>query len=590
MVTSNSSNEQPGTAPAHDQIAQLVLWIHAWFTPKKLLGIILLAAYAVAILFDLPTPAGTKYKQDLSSAELAKWGATPVPGAQEAHFWWQKAQGLRGWSNNPEGWVWEKMPPVSILRWLLLLGLAIIGTVLLISAEKLFAKNKKFINVTIICLFIIFGYFFQIITLDMKYPNPEQLLLNRITDKYFTGYLDSSFQFTNINDYFSNYAQTINDPKYCAHCSTHPPGPVLYYWSLHQLITALPSGWRQNSLNTINTTEALSLPTLDEDYLLVAWLGGNLILLITATMVIPLYAIAKKVAPEGMVIPLTALGSVIPGIILMSPQFDQVYAVFSAWLIYLTIVGLSSKKAIFAWGSAAGLFFAFCLFWSIGLAILGVFIVLFAAIVQFTRNFELRDHNSIDKEPFGVTQYLKWLSGFVFGTAILWLFFVLVLQFPILAVLKAIRTDHIFGITAVRPYVPWLFFDLMDFFQFLGLPLLFVVLLSLFHSPGVPRLANHEQINTTEDPKRLTFRHAFKSFLSRNNPVSILFILIILLLDLSGTTRGEVGRLWIFLMPIAVLALYPLTKKGSINLSQLHQLLAAQFIVCALIGANWIVP
>jgi hypothetical protein len=67
----------------------------------------------------------------------------------------------------------------------------------------------------------------------------------------------------------------------------------------------------------------------------------------------------------------------------------------------------------------------------------------------------------------------------------------------------------------------------------------------------------------------------------------ILFWAFMLALDLTGWNRGEVARLWIFLMPLALLGLYRAVGRGSIDKLSLASLAGAQFLVCAFMARYW---
>ena len=62
------------------------------------------------------------------------------------------------------------------------------------------------------------------------------------------------------------------------------------------------------------------------------------------------------------------------------------------------------------------------------------------------------------------------------------------------------------------------------------------------------------------------------------------------LLDISGTARAEVGRLWIFLTPLALMAIFYRAGQGRLRIQHIHLLIGAQFLVCLLIGGNWLTP
>jgi hypothetical protein len=138
--------------------------------------------------------------------------------------------------------------------------------------------------------------------------------------------------------------------------------------------------------------------------------------------------------------------------------------------------------------------------------------------------------------------------------------------------------DHLSGITPIRPFIPWLIFNLVDFFQFVGLPLVVATILTLVWEPTQSGISAARKSN------------GVVRFLSRLNVLGVLFWITVAGLDLSGTTRAEVGRLWIFLMPIALLAIYHAAGRGKLNSQHIHGLLASQFLICVVLGGNWLTP
>src|ERR1043166_8743979 len=73
----------------------------------------------------------------------------------------------------------------------------------------------------------------------------------------------------------------------------------------------------------------------------------------------------------------------------------------------------------------------------------------------------------ISRISFSVGALLPWLLLWVLG------------DFRLLSVLNEIREQQLGEITAVRPFGPWLFFNLVDFLQFVGLPLALAALFTL---------------------------------------------------------------------------------------------------------------
>ena len=107
-----------------------------------------------------------------------------------------------------------------------------------------------------------------------------------------------------------------------------------------------------------------------------------------------------------------------------------------------------------------------------------------------------------------------------------------------------------------REYSVWLFYHLYDFLAFLGLPLTLLLIAGLMRA-----------IRARKDDRAA---------------LPLGFGLGLLLLDLSGTARGEVARVWLFLTPFAVIgAAYGLTwlTRRRWHVAAIVALLAAQLLV-----------
>jgi len=112
-----------------------------------------------------------------------------------------------------------------------------------------------------------------------------------------------------------------------------------------------------------------------------------------------------------------------------------------------------------------------------------------------------------------------------------------------------------------RPYRVWVLLNMVDFIQHLGLPLACVTVLGLA-GPAV-------------GGERGARGYAW------------LFWTFIVALDLTGWNRGEVARLWIFLMPLCLVALYQLVGTLRLRGPQLAGLAGAQFVICGTMAGFW---
>jgi hypothetical protein len=558
----------------------------AWW----LLGAVLLLAYSLAIFFDLPTPAGNRYAQNLPPEVVTAWGGSLNPAAPPAPHWWNKVQALRGWSANPEGWFWPKLTPPAWWRWLLPFVLGIIGGVGLYWLERMTATHPRGTLWRSLLMLVLWTFALQLGMLWLKRENVGQLLATRVEDPQFTGYLTSAIHIDNLSAFFSGYGGTLRSPDYCSHCKTHPPGPVLSYWLLLRGIERVPPEWLHvfwQFLRRLEIFPRSNLP-LNED--IVALVAANLILLIAAAIVVPLYGLARMLSSPSLTLPMAALGAVIPGLILMSPQCDQVYGTLAACIFCLALYGLRRPGKHGWWGAGAGLLLAGGLYFSLALAVLGLPLAALAGAFILGLPGVGADTAGTLCVRARAKHAIVWLVGLSLGVAIPWALLTILGRFPLLDVLQSASHEHLYGVTAVRAQHPWLFFNLVDYLQFVGLPLVAATLLTLISRPSShPMARSHALLSIVGTDAGAASR--WLSWLrARLNVYGFLFWGTLLILDLSGTTRGEVGRLWIFLTPLALLAVYRADGQGQMSLTKIHILLAAQFIVCLLIGGNWLTP
>ncbi|HMA34386.1 MAG TPA: hypothetical protein VKY74_07865 [Chloroflexia bacterium] len=529
----------------------------AWRTLNAVLLWVGLGIYGLLVWLDLPPPAGTQY-------------APPPRGAgRAAAHWWDKAQALRGWSVFPEGWAWPLVDPAPLARWLLLLALGGLGAIGLALAERRAARQPGATPWGALAGLVGLGYALQLATLWLKQANAVQLLLDRIVNPGFTGFYTFALQAPGLSTFFGGYAPAIAIPGACGHCRTHPPGPMLAYWLPLQALEHLPAAWQQGLSQTLVALGGLTPPPGPPSATALALLAAHAILLGAAAIVLPLYGLARRLAGPALALRLAALGLMLPGLLLMSPEFDQLYATFAAGLFYVALCGLAARRHPGRWGAAAGLCFAGCLYWSFGLALLAVPLGTLAWV-------QGRPARALDPAPAQEGAHTvglrlrqqwgrlpwPWLIGLGIGAAAPWaLLWALGLDLP--RVVQITSQAHLQGITSYRPYAPWLVFNLVDFAQFAGLPLVLASLVTLGGRGPRGRWLN---------------------------PYGGLFWAIVLVEDLSGTARAETGRLWVFLLPLALLGLYSAVGQGRLRGPQITMLLAAQFAVCVLLGGRWLTP
>ena len=91
---------------------------------------------------------------------------------------------------------------------------------------------------------------------------------------------------------------------------------------------------------------------------------------------------------------------------------------------------------------------------------------------------------------------------------------------------------QLYSIHTPRPYLPWIWGNIVDFFVFIGIPLTIGFLWQIL--------------------KELASGIKERS-LSSFSPILWAFVITFIILLLSGKVRGEAARMWLFLTPMVII-------------------------------------
>jgi hypothetical protein len=308
------------------------------------------------------------------------------------------------------------------------------------------------------------------------------------------------------------------------HAATHPPGPVLVYRGLVGLCAHVPgltSGVLRLS-GLPETNPRRPRPEHAAHTRAAGVLGAVLILVACALTAWPIAGLARAVGAGPLASArLGILWTLMPGPVVFLPQFDQALALpvaISALALARALRAETAARAA-AWSVAAGLAGGIAAFLSYGapafLAIGGV-AVLAAALASGK----------------SLTRAVGWCALAALVTAMSFAAPALVGHHPIDSMREALRIHREF-FTAPRDYAVWLVFDPLDVAVFMGLPV--AASLAAAAVRATRRLIGRAPLTAAE---------AFR--------LGALAALLLLLL--SGQTRGEVGRIWIPIMPVLLVA------------------------------------
>jgi hypothetical protein len=328
-----------------------------------------------------------------------------------------------------------------------------------------------------------------------------------------SGYFTTAVSTPDLNALLANFPAQM--PSLPIHAQSHPPGPVIAHWLSWQIFKALPplTDVIAMPLRTLQCHNP-GLMALDNAQIASAPIG-MLLPLLGGLAVWPLYAFAKRVSTVRVAAVTALLFPVLPLFAMWLSQWDQVYPLLLFVGLYLAHVGLEKNSwwRIFL----AGVPLSIASFFSVGNFVLMVIVGLYGV----ARLWLWRK-----SRPLSVTQSLLLAVTFALGCASIWLLYWLFYGVNPLSVISTGSRLAFESTTGNRSYGVWLLGNPIDFLVFLGFPIAVLLIYNLVKRIPLP-----------------------KSLL----PITIATFGTLLLLWLSGSVRGEVGRLWIYFGPLLAL-------------------------------------
>lgn len=348
-------------------------------------------------------------------------------------------------------------------------------------------------------------------------------LIDRTLSNLASGFFEPAAEIADMNAVLRDYPAQM--PMFVSeHARTHPPGLIVANWAAVQAFS---------QLEQISTTLAqwiwplrcTDLWLLDRPPAVAAALGfwSVLPLLAAALTVVPAYLAARALL-HGRGVRLAALlAATLPALLLFAPKSVQLYAPLGLLLFWLFHTGLvrSSLWRLFA----AGLLLSFLSFLSLGNATLALLLALYGGMMWWLPEAPARLpllRESAWKERVG--QVLAFGSG----AAAVWLLYWAGWGVAPWEIARVGLAQHYDLVTSLRRYEWWVRWNLLDLLVFSGWPLILGFGGSLLLAVRGWR------------------RRAVKAV----DCLAAALVMLILALDLSGSARGEVGRIWLFFMPL----------------------------------------
>ena len=384
-----------------------------------------------------------------------------------------KVDGLNGPYYWPRGW--KSLPLLPTTAWLALPLLPFVAALYLIERRP---AQRPLLP---LALLAVANFGLQLGAL-LAYGNGLARLAAIVASPLATSYYNDATAIQSLPAWLAHFHQA----QLGLHSSTHPPGPILYYYA-----------W----LQSVGAERAAAY-------------GGFGIAALTALCIPMLHAFSGLWTDDRRARLLCcAWYALLPAPIVFLPEFDQIYPLFSMALALAWVRALdgSARAAI-----ALGAVLAMAVFFAWNLLALGAFLASYALCWLWQARASA---------PAWRTLLGTSLLAALTMAAVYLLFFWCTGYDPLRSFQHAIQIQALQAVPLGRPWLDCVIRDPFDFL--LGAGMLAAPLLILF----VLRA---------------------RSLGAREKALSLSALATILIIDLSGLLRAETARVWIFLLPFAI--------------------------------------
>lgn len=377
-------------------------------------------------------------------------------------------------------------------------------------------------------------------------------LVDRTLSKASSGYLATAGEIDDLGDALRRFPELMTSFDN-EHARTHPPGFVVAHWLTEHALRRLPTlaaelarpatNWRCTDLWLLARPAATAASL---------WLWAWVPLLLGALSILPAYRLGCLWFGHVTARVIALLVATLPALLVFAPTTDQIFACLSLVSLLWLVVGLQQGRPVYV--LAAGLTLSLMSFLSLGNAawgaLLGIYALWWAATSSSNQQPTLR----------------RWTMVLLFaiGAAVFWLAYWLGWGVAPWSVAQVGLDQHYELVTRLRRYDWWLGSNLIDFALFAG-PLVVVGL--LWRAGEVIR---HREEWAVPDGR-----------------IALLLTALLVVINLAGSTRGEVGRLWLVFMPTAAVVAGGFFARRSNDRLGLWLLLVAQLVLALSIGLSW---
>ena len=429
---------------------------------------------------------------------------------------------LRGPAPETSEWYWPYLlRPMQ--RWWPAAAAALLT---LIASALWLRQERPNRNRTALFLYVLFAcsLLLQISLIYADRADISAELVDRTLSNQASGFFEAAAEITDMNELLAAYPQAM--PLFVSeHARTHPPGMIVANWAMIQVLVKM--NWLAEPVAAfVRPLRCMDLWLYGHDTAVAAALGiwALIPLLAAAATIFPAYGVARLLLPESDTAKLaTILAAMMPALILFAPKSVQLYAPLTLLMFWLFHDGLTQKSAAKLF--LAGLVGSILTFFSLGNAALFLLLALYAIFMLLLSR---RNDQQDDLWPQDWGQMAWQLLAFGAGAAVIWLVYLLFWQVPPWEIAGSGLGQHYQLVTHIRRYEWWVIWNLIDLVIYSGWPLASGFLGSLV----------------------LAYRLWRNGKFAPVDALAVILTTLILVLNFSGSARGEVGRLWLFFMPL----------------------------------------
>jgi hypothetical protein len=433
---------------------------------------------------------------------------------------------LRGPAPYPPEWQWLRRDnPTGSIAPAVAVVVALLVVVALSQAERA-RRAPRLAASGMVAGAVFLGFALQLAVLKLEPEGALQAVMNQTVYRTATSYFTvaASDEAREPLAFLRRHHELLPELRKAGkHASTHPPGAVLYFRGLLALFEHSPALTRA-VLETAGFDEVnprRPRPQHTPPARAAALAGGLLIALLGAATAWPIAAFARHAGSEPLEAARVALlWALVPGPVLMAPMLDQALCLpVAAATACLAAAAVSSQARAWRGAALAGLCGGLAVFLSYGAPVF----LAFGGIAALTL-------------AASIPRALRFAALAAAVTAGLWLLPAALGHQPFASLTTALAI-HRDEYTLPRSYPLWLVFNVVDLALFLGAPVAVAWGLrtarAMVHQPRAP-----------VDRMRLATALGLAAIL------------------LSGQTRGEVGRIWLPLMPTLLVAAFARPTRG----------------------------